>query len=267
MKIRLLAIDLDGTLLTRERRPHPESTRAIRRAIGAGVTVALASGRVRPSMRPFAEEIGLEGPMVCGNGAHVLGPNGDEILHDPLPADAFEVVRRYAEEEGVHLNMYTRHELLFLHETPWGDVYRSRVAVTEPRLTTLDEIRAQVVTKAMIIDDPESIPRHKASLAPLLGGRAHMTESEPEYLEFLSPSADKGTGLRALAEFLGIAREETAAIGDYLNDLGMLRWAGLSAAMGNAAEPVKQAAQRVMPTNDEGGVGTFIDTWVLHEGQ
>ena len=88
---------------------------------------------------------------------------------------------------------------------------------------------------------------------------AALTESEPEYLEVLSANANKGLGLKALSEALGIAQGETAAIGDYLNDIEMIQWSGIGAAMGNALPEVKVSADIVVPTNEEAGVAYFID--------
>jgi hydroxymethylpyrimidine pyrophosphatase-like HAD family hydrolase len=88
---------------------------------------------------------------------------------------------------------------------------------------------------------------------------ARPTESEPEYLEFMHPLWNKGNGLRLLAEYMNIPQEQTAAIGDYLNDLEMLQYAGYSGAVANGAEAVRMIADVIAPSNDDGGVAWFID--------
>lgn len=260
MQADLIAIDLDGTLLTGERTPHFRHIEAIARARAAGMTVVLASGRIRPSMRPFAEPLGVETPMICSNGGHVLGPDGEEVSVDLLDKSVFDMVCEYARETGVHVSVYTRDQLLYLRETEWGFAYARRVRSTIPTVVTIEEARATEMLKVLFIDQPDRIQQHLAYMAPRIDPtKCRLTESEPEYLEFLPPSVSKGRALARLADAMGIPQTRVAAIGDYLNDLEMITYAGHSAAMGNAAPAVKAAAGRVVGTNEEGGVADFID--------
>ena len=256
----LLAIDLDGTLLTEARLPHPESAAAILRARAAGMHVVLCSGRIRPSMVPFAEPLGIVNPMISSNGGHIVGPDGVEIHAELMAKSAFDEVLTYAREHDLHLSVYTRDELLFLKETPWGETYAKRVRSVMPQVVTPEEARERDVLKVLLIDQPERIPSHIRAMAARLDPEVcRMTESEPEYLEFMPAKVSKGDGLARLAAAIGIPVERTAAIGDYLNDLEMLTFARHSAAVGNAAEAAKMAARQIVGTNEEGGVGQFID--------
>lgn len=260
MPIRLLAIDLDGTLLTKNRVPHPENLLAIQRAQRAGISVVPASGRIASSVRQFSGELGLDGKMICSNGSHVLGEGGAELLYVGLSPEAVDIALTYAERVGVHTSGYTRQELFFLTESKWSEVYRSRVRAVIPKQSTFDQARAMSLLKIILIDEPENIPTHKRALSALLeSDLAALTESEPEYLEILSPHANKGLGLKVLSESLGMAREETAAIGDYLNDVEMVEWAGIGAAVANAVSEVKDVADIRVGTNDDAGVAQFID--------
>jgi len=260
MPIRLLAIDLDGTLLTKERVPHPDNVRAIRRAIESGITVVPASGRIADSIRQFSDALCLDGAMICCNGAHVFGEDGGELLHVGLASQAVDITVDYVERSGVHVNVYTRKTMYFLGESEFGEMYRRRVRAVIPELTTADRVRAMPLLKLILIDHASEVPQHRIALEAILEPSiAALTESEPEYLEVLSPSANKGLALKALSESMGIRQEETAAIGDYLNDVEMVQWAGLGAAMANAAAEVKSAADMTVPSNDEAGVAWFID--------
>lgn len=264
MKIQLLAIDLDGTLLTHDKQIPARSREAIHRAKKTGVAVVLASGRIRPSMRKFSDQLDLsEGPMISGNGTHVsLEPTLD-LLHDPLVARGLEIISSYAEANDVHLNIYTPTRLFFLKETAWGDLYRSRVETVVPE-TYSSDLGGEHCLKALIVDSPDRMPTHTQNLlAELTGFNIRATESEPEYLEFMSSTASKGSALVALAKRLGIPIEDTAAIGDYLNDLEMIQVAGLSAAVSNAHSLVKETANVVVSSNEEAGVAEFIDEFVL----
>jgi len=129
-----------------------------------------------------------------------------------------------------------------------------------PGLATADQVRRMSLLKLILIDNPAVIRRHRDELGALLPSDiAFLTESEPEYLEVLSPNANKGLGLKTLSESMGIRQDETAAIGDYLNDVEMVRWAGIGAAMANAVDEVKLAADIHVRSNDDGGVAQFID--------
>ena len=260
MLTRLLAIDIDGTLLTQNRVPHPENIAAFRRAESAGIQVVLASGRIALSIRDFNTKLGLNGPMICCNGGHVQLANGDDIVHAPLDQDAIEATLAYVAEQNVHINAYTKDLLYFNGETKWSEMYRQRVKIISPGIATPDEIRAMDILKIILIDEPSRIPSHRREMEKRINLQtAALTESEPEYLEVLSANANKGLGLKALSEALGIAQGETAAIGDYLNDIEMIQWSGIGAAMGNALPEVKVSADIVVPTNEEAGVAYFID--------
>jgi Cof subfamily protein (haloacid dehalogenase superfamily) len=264
MKIRLLAIDLDGTLLTRDKRILASSLEAIREAQAAGVTVVLASGRIRPSMRPFAQKLGLlDGPIICGNGTHVAVSPLEDLYHLAIQPKAVEAIAKYAWDGGYHLNLYTHDRLFFLRDTPWGDLYRSRVETVVPE--TLNGNLANLdCLKVLLVDDPANISNHSKTILELLGETAvRATESEPEYLEFMDPRGTKGYALASLAKELGIEKEEVAAIGDYLNDLEMIQFATLSAAVSNAHPVLKDTAKVVVSSNEDGGVSEFIRLYVL----
>ncbi|HJP83608.1 MAG TPA: Cof-type HAD-IIB family hydrolase [Fimbriimonadaceae bacterium] len=264
--IRLLAIDLDGTLLTSEKQITQRSLNAIRSAQRAGVTVVLASGRIRPSMLPFAKRTGLDtGPMVSGNGSHLL-LSASETLHRLfLDKSALRTITDYAWSSNLHLNIYTEDELYFLRDTPWGDLYRSRVDSVVPKL--LDRsVEELPVLKVLLVDHPVEIPNHLTILRELVPtDKARATESEPEYLEFMNPSATKGFAIAALVSHLGFDQDEVAAIGDYLNDLEMLEFVGLSGAVANAHSAVLDLAKIHVSSNDSDGVAQFIENHVLKQ--
>jgi len=263
--VRLLAVDLDGTLLDDERRLTEDGADAIRRATKQGVIVALASGRIYPSMRPFAEALGLQGPFVCANGGHVIGPGGEELRFHSFDVGSREIIIDFAIAKQLHLNAYTREELLFLQETPWSQVYRSRVRSVIPRVAKINELLSTSISKMMLVGEPSQMQSLRQEIEPMLNSEVtRVTESEPEYLEFLSPDAHKGSGLAEVARVLGIRQEETAAIGDYLNDVEMLEWAGISAAVENAPQAARDAADVLVESNEKGGVARFIDSYVLN---
>ena len=187
---RLLAVDLDGTLLNGDRRLNAESAKAVARALDRGVTVVLASGRIYPSMKPFAKALGLTGPLICANGGHIVNGDGTDLTFHCLAPSARETVIEFAIEHRLHLNAYTRDELLFLQETPWSEVYRSRVTAVSSRLASVEELLTCSISIMMLVGEPISLPAYRKAIEPMLDRAiVRVTESEPEYLEFLFAGA------------------------------------------------------------------------------
>lgn len=257
--IRLLALDIDGTLLRKDRTVHPDNVEAIRRAQDAGIRVVLSSGRLSSGVRSFSHQLGLGDAMICCNGGYVVGDDNVDLLCIGLEADLIVRTLEYTESTGVHINAYSRDQIYILRTSDWLEKYCVRVRTAMPVLSSVEEIHGMHLLKIILIDEPTSIQRHYQALDSLFGSLAALTESEPEYLELLPPTANKGRGLEVLSQSFGIAQHETAAIGDYLNDLEMIQWAGIGAAVGNAAAQVKAIANLQVPTNDEAGVAYFID--------
>ena len=258
--IRLIAIDLDGTLLTSDRQIHPDNVSAIARARNSGVSVVLASGRIRPSIAPFARELDLHSsPLICSNGAHVVDGNGSSVLESHLVNSIRNSVIDFAEREGMHLNGYTTDEMFYLHDDAWSDLYRQRARTIPSHVVPVEALRAMKLIKLMVIGEPRRI-RSIAERGSELFDLNHvvLTESEPEYLEFLPANANKGHALQVLSKHLGINQENIMAIGDYLNDVEMVKWAGYGVAMGNAVPEVKAVSDAITTINDEGGVARAI---------
>jgi Cof subfamily protein (haloacid dehalogenase superfamily) len=258
-RIKLIAIDLDGTLLNSERRLTANSIQAVRDAVESGVHVCLASGRAVSTMFPYADQLGLRGPIVSCNGAYVLGLDREEIGHSSLPTGACAKVLDYAGRLSLHTNLYTRAEVFFSHDGPWAEMYRSRTGVKEQGLVDAGGMKAIPATKILFVDRREAILRHFEATSKLLdSSEATIALSEAEYIEFLPPGIDKSAGLKAVASALNLHREEVAAVGDYLNDLEMVRWAGFSGAVANGTREVREQADLVVASNDGDGVAEFI---------
>jgi hypothetical protein len=258
-QIRLIALDLDGTLLTSDRELSLRAREAVQSAVDQGVIVCLASGRAVSTIFPFADQLGLAGPIVSCNGAYVLGLDREEIHHSSLPEDLARVVLEYARTNNVHTNLYTRGEVYFSQDGEWARIYRARTGITEQSVIDPAAMGAVVATKILFIDDREAILRHHEEMSKLLDSSgAEIVLSEAEYIEFLPPGIDKSVGLKAVASALSLQRHEVAAVGDYLNDLEMVRWAGFSGAVANGAAEVREQADLVVASNDNGGAAEFI---------
>lgn len=258
---RLIALDLDGTLLTSSRRVHPAAKAAVRKALEMGVHVCLASGRAVNTIFPIADALGLRGPIVSCNGAYVLGPDREIVHHRRLPKAPRDAILEYGAARDLHANVYDGERVYFSSDGPWAETYRARTGIREEAILPWSQLASLKPTKVLLIDSPKATQGHYERLrAALPGGKASITLSEAEYVEVLPPNTDKCEGLKAVANVLSIDRREVAAVGDYLNDLQMIEWAGFSGAVANATPAVRLAADVVVASNDCGGAAEFIDS-------
>jgi hypothetical protein len=258
-RVRLIALDLDGTLLTSRRELSAGSREAVAEARERGVQVCLASGRALNTMLPFARQLGLSGPIVSCNGAYVLGADGEELQHLTLPGPVRDKVLGFAQARGLHTNLYSGGAVYFSHDGEWAELYRERTGLKEEGVVSYEAMAGMAATKVLFVDSPEAVQGHYLETSKLLvSGEAAITLSEAEYIEFLPPGVNKAVGLARAAKALFLHRDEVAALGDYLNDLEMLLWAGFSGAVANAQAPVLEQADLVVASNDGGGAAEFI---------
>jgi hypothetical protein len=257
--IKMVAIDLDGTLLREDKTPHPRVAPALKEALEAGLTVVLASGRMIGGMLPYARELQVSGPIVSCNGGYVVDEAHQEIHHFCLKDTIRDEVLAFVDERDLHLNVYLRDEIYFSRESEWGDIYLSRVKDVTPSVLASKELKRIQPTKMLIMDTAENSRQHREELERRISPETvAIVASEPEYLEFLPPHVNKGEGVRTVAERLGFTMENVAAIGDFLNDLEMVKKAGFGAAVENAHPQVRESASQTYPSNEEGGVADFL---------
>lgn len=254
----MVAIDIDGTLLNSQRQVTENVRAALRRAQDAGLVICLASGRLIPTLLPVAEQAGVTGPVVTCNGAYAELEDGETAFSALLSPSVQEVLLDYAEAKGITANVYQPRRVLCNRESSYLEMYRQRTG-GYPVVMDADDLKNEPATKMIFIQEPGANELDAARFAPDdAAGKFHLTVSEPIYLEFLPPGVNKGVGVQAVAARLGLDASEVAAIGDYYNDIEMIEWAGLGAAMASGAPEVREAANMVVPGHDDDGVATFL---------
>ena len=256
--IKMVATDVDGTLLDGERRISAENLNAIATAVADGITVCLASGRLYTTLKPIAEAAGLTCPMVMCNGAYAETAAGLAVVDECVGKAAQVAVLEYAKLHNVHVNVYEPKKVTVSQNGEFYAMYQDRVKIGSI-LSDPDSMQALRATKLIFIDHPNEIQRYYAHFRPLAQALGvDLTTSEPEYLEFLPKGANKGTALDRLSAHLGINQAEVAAIGDYYNDMEMVKWAGLGGAVANAVPELLAAADVVVASNEEAGLSEFL---------
>lgn len=268
MVYKLLALDLDDTLLDEQSQISERNLRAIAEAKRRGLLVTIATGRMFNSARRYAEQLQIDLPVIAYHGALIKNPqSGEELWHCPVPRDLAAAVIMQVEAAGFHINVYFEDSLYTQEENEYTRYYEdfASVAITPVGdLVSFMERFPQGPTKLTIIDWDGRIERLEKSLNAELGEQLKILQSRPYFLEITCTKATKGQALQFLAQKQGIRREETVAIGDSYNDLDMIQYAGLGVAVANARREVRDAADLVTVTNGEDGVAEVIEKYILN---
>jgi HAD superfamily hydrolase (TIGR01484 family) len=276
-RYQLLALDLDGTLLNRDREIPEENLRALEAAMGAGVAIALVSGRRFPSLRRYLEPLAPETFAVANSGAIVRRGIGGPILRRSLlPLDAAQRVLELADLEGVEPVIHDGPDAeghLFLRASAQKLVSMSRyLHQTSPPPVWLASLRLErAPVQIGFTGGVDDIRRLESGLSHGLSSSGHAASlARTEYpdedlalLDVLSSEATKCRAVAFLAEQLGIDRSATMAIGDNWNDLTMLERAGLGVVMANADPELKRRGFAETTSNDECGVARAIERYLL----
>lgn len=262
--IKLVAIDLDGTLLKNDLTISPRAKEAIKAAMAKGVYVTICTGRMYASALPFIQQLNLELPIITYNGAFVKHSGTGEILYERfLPSDMAKDIFLRAKKYGLHSNIYFNDRLYVDCLNKWADSYARKVGVDVNIVEDMLKFLERDPIKIVSIAEPENLKILEQELQAVYGDRLYITSSLPTLLEILHPEATKGKGLEAVANYLGVPRECVMGIGDNFNDLEMFNYAGFSVVMGNGEEEVKRIADYVTCTNDDDGVAEAIEKFVL----
>ncbi|SDF62979.1 Cof-type HAD-IIB family hydrolase [Sporolituus thermophilus] len=260
MSIKLIAVDLDDTLLDNSLAVSARAREAIAQAVAQGITVTVATGRMYRSALPYARQLGLDVPLITYNGALIKAAlSGEVLLHRPLAEDVAHEVLAFSRQRGWYIQVYLD-DVLYVTELNERALYYETIAGVKavPVGDRLYDLPG-APTKLLVMAEPADILRIQEEVQARFGDRLYAVVSKPNYLEMVHPAVNKGAALAFLAEMLGISRDEVMAIGDSHNDLDMLEYAGFGVAMGNASERVKAVAQAVTRGNDEDGVAEAIE--------
>jgi len=254
--IRMVAIDLDGTLLDSAKRVDPDTAAALRDLARRGIPVVIASARPPRSVRPTYQLLDLTTPQVNYNGALIWDePARKPVFHLPLPAavvhrivnacrDMFDEVQVSCE---ILDRWYTDH-FDPLHTSETGKFFKPDV------ITPLEKFAHLDVTKLMFLGEPWMMLRLENLVAGAFGDEVTVVRTDDDLIQIMEKRVSKARAVAIVAESLGATMENVLALGDAPNDYAMIASAGVGVAMGNAHPLVKEVAQWVSPTNDQNGV-------------
>jgi Cof subfamily protein (haloacid dehalogenase superfamily) len=216
------------------------------------------------SVRPYLEQAGLEGPVVCYQGAVVADPaSGRFLRHEPIPLELAREAIAAVQGAGFSLNCYVDDDLYVAAETDGARAYADFQHIPLNVVGDLLAWLERPPTKLVVVDEPATLDELKPRLLAGFNGRLFIAKSLPYFLELASPNVSKGVGMAFVAEHVGFAAERTVAFGDGENDLELLEWAGYAVAVENAHEALRQRAAWVIPGPDDEGVAQAVEA-LLH---
>ncbi|MDI3481249.1 MAG: hypothetical protein PWQ97_904 [Tepidanaerobacteraceae bacterium] len=280
---KLIALDIDGTLITSRYTITRRTREALRAAMDSGMKVTIATGRFYHSARHIARNIGINAPLVCNDGALIKDIfTGKTVFFKPLPLetarDILHIAAKYSsfkvqifmEDYKIYagrgyrrlqfrrfLELSSRYSIagcynylrdfVFVPAKDAGDIAGAERMMTQPP------------AKIVIYADPGELEIFKRDIKEKFGDSIFLTTAIKNTVDILNGEVSKARGIAVLAEMLGINRHEIIAIGDNINDMPMLEYAGLGVAMGNGPDVVKQKADFITAANDDDGVAFFIE--------
>lgn len=265
MSVRLLAIDLDGTLVNHQLQMDPRDVAAVKAASAAGVTVVLATGRMFKSSLRYTEPLGLTGPIINYQGAVVREIASGEVWYRcELSVDLQKRVLALAEPKDWHVNVYVDELVYTARARPEADLYARVALVPYEVVGPLSKwVHREATKMVLVVLDPSDVPARMAELQEWMHGTARVTRSLDWFVEVVDLQVSKASALEMVANRLGVPRTEVCAIGDNLNDEDMVTWAGFGVAMGNAPDALKSVAKYVTGPIQDAGVSQVIDRFVI----
>ena len=276
---KLLAVDIDGTLITTDMKLTGVTRRAIARAQERGLRVTLATGRSFRSALNYAQQLDIDLPLICANGALIIDRKGNVLQESALPGEVAAQLLTEMVEAGFFVQAYHDQGIFSVGPPPNVFQWIRAICGDKPKLShilySFREYRRCAITHKG--DLPKLLAQgqvrvHKLFCSGPLEAQDYFQDRASErgltvefypqgsrmYLEIMAANVSKGNALKVVARSLGVPMAETIAVGDNLNDLSMVEMAGLGVAMGNGHPRLKQAADFVTDSNDQDGVAVLI---------
>ena len=268
MPIKLLALDLDGTIVTKMHSIPERTQAAIKAASRQGVRVAIATGREYPVTQKFIRLLELTTPVICYQGALIYDFLADRtITSEAMPLSLTRQLVDLSRRRQLALHLYFGHQAFTEAPTELSRTLLTNTGIWPVEVSDLTEVMTSGAIKGLIVHPAEETEAVTVQLKAALGSRLNVFRSLDTLVEITSPGVSKGHALAKLADYFGIDRSEVMAIGDQDNDIEMIAWAGLGVAMGNASPGAKATANHIAPPLSEEGAAWAIEKFILgHSG-
>lgn len=281
-KIKLICIDMDGTLLDSNHVVSERNKEALRKAKDLGVTIAISTGRLFCSAKYYSDLIGIDTAVLASNGAYIkTNYKDDTVIETPLPIETALEIYNIVKKYGLSANFNSWDTLIRENQIPETHAYsimnkdlpeekRVKFLIDELDLpTTLKNFKGTIL-KSIVIEEDENkdnLWAAKKELKETFGDKLHIVSSGNDNFEVINGTISKGKAVKYLAETLNLKPSEVMCLGDSENDLSMIKYAGIGVAMGNGLDIVKEQADYVTDSNNNSGVAKAIEHFVLMKNE
>lgn len=265
MTYKLMAVDIDGTLLNSQGVLTEETKKAIISGVERGLIFTISTGRPIQGVEYLNRMLNLDLPFITYNGAMVVMGKSKEILYEQrLSAENANRIMELGKEFGTTIIIWSDNKLFVTELNEKVQEYKGISNVEPIVVKDLHELLKTGVTKILWYDEIDKIEKYQSELGKYLSDSVNFHTSRPMFLEFVDKNASKAIAMERLGEHFGIKRSEMIAVGDGYNDLSMIEYAGLGVAMANSKDEIKEKADFVTLSNDEDGVAHVINKFILN---
>lgn len=265
MAVKMFVSDMDGTLLNSKRELSNVNIAKIRQASRDGLIFTVATGRMYRAALPYAQQMGIDVPLITHNGAVIKTVEGKRLAITYIESEFVSKVVDFADELGFYIHLYTENDFCYRHPSKESAWYEA--AVNMKGLEVGDNLREynQGIAKILIMDlSVQHVQEIMDKFHARFGDSLQCQNSDPSHVEIMAPGVSKANAILKLAEIYHIQPEEIAAIGDSGNDVPMLQQAGTGIVVANANAAARAVAKYQVASNDDNGVAEAIDRFFYH---
>jgi hypothetical protein len=262
-KIDAIVLDLDGTLLTSEKKILARTKDILYKFAEKGTKIIIATGRTYTSLREYKIMLGFDTPVVCFNGAKVVDGRSEEIIFEyPLEEKEVRAIIDLSRKHKLHLNLYQNEVWYVENEGEEVGIYRE-ISGLDYEYKDFDTFDDYKMTKALFVGENRKLKELEKDIEEILNSDVNKAYSKLFFLELFNNKVNKGETLKRLFDMNGINIENVIAFGDGMNDVEMLSMVGEGVVMGNAPDQVKEAVgNRICGTNDEDGIAFYLEQYL-----
>lgn len=273
MKYKMIAMDMDGTLLTTDKQVSDYTKKVLQRASDMGVKLVVCTGRIFKSAKIFAKLIGTKAPIVASNGAYIREKDRDEVIYSkPLSRNEIYEIIDTSKKFNFCPQVFTSDTVFsekLIHSAKnysiWNESLlekdRINIHITDDIYSIIDENLGSILKVLVKSDEEEKLLSFRKDLKSY--GKFSIVSSFKNNAEVMSEGISKGKAISILADYFNISKDEVVCFGDGENDTSMIKYAGLGVAMDNAIDELKEIADYITDSNDNDGVAKAIEKFVL----
>jgi len=270
MSIKLIALDIDDTLLNSEGKLLDSTKVAVQKALAQGIKVVLCSGRPLAGVQPYLAALNITGDdqyVITYNGAVTEAVTGEVIAKHLVDNDLYRKMTAFGQEHQLPFNVLDEDSNIYTadRDVNWVTVIQAWENKAGLLIRDPDDLPADFqITKGVYVGDAAQLDELQPLVEKTFGADCYVVRAGSLFLEVMNPVVNKGAALRELAGILKLDASEVMACGDEKNDITMFDFAGTAVAMGNGSDEAKAHASYVTGTNDDGGLAAAIQKLALN---